>query len=61
MMTFTEANEIVQQYGKDWALPGLLETVEQMDDAYKADELTCRQRTAYRIFINEMEQLVRTY
>jgi hypothetical protein len=32
-----------------------------MDQAYNADELTQRQRTAYRIFINEMEELVRTY
>lgn len=61
MMTFGEAHEIVKQYGADWALPGLLETVEQMDEAYKADELTGKQRIAFRIFFNEMEQLFRTY
>lgn len=60
-MPMQEAIAIVNQYGADWNLPGLLETVEQMDAAYNADELTETQRRAYRLFIGEMEQLVRTY
>lgn len=60
-MHIQDAIDIVNQYGIDWNLPGLLETVEQMDAAYKADELTDIQRRAYRMFIGEMEQLFRTY
>ena len=60
-MTMQEAIAIVNQYGADWNCPGLLETVEQMDEAFKNDELTNLQRRAYRMFIGEMEQLFRTY
>ena len=60
-MTMQDAIAIVNQYGADWNCSGLLETVEQMDAAFKADELTNIQRHAYRMFIGEMEQLFRKY
>ena len=60
-MTMQEAIAIVNQYGVDWNCPGLMETVEQMDEAFKNDELTNLQRRAYSRFIGEMEMLFRTY
>lgn len=60
-MPIQDAIAIVNQYGAEWNCPGLLETVEQMDEAFKNDELTENQRRAYRVFIGEMEQLFRTY
>lgn len=61
MMTTRQAVDIVNQYGADWNLPSLLDTVEQMDAAFKADELTTVQRQAYLIFIDEMKNLVGAY
>jgi hypothetical protein len=54
-MNFEQAVEIVQDYQQDWALPGLLETLEQMQD--NIDELTDRQVRAYRVVFNGMAKL----
>ena len=54
-MNFEQAIEIVQEYKQDWALPGLLETLEQMQDSL--DELTQRQACAYRVVFREMGRL----
>lgn len=54
-MNFQEAIEIVQQYQQDWALPGLLETLEQMRDCY--DDLYAQEAQAYRVVFREMGRL----
>ena len=54
-MNFDQAIEIVQEYKQDWALPGLLETLEQMQDS--VDELTFDQARAYRVVFREMGRL----
>jgi hypothetical protein len=54
-MNFEQAIEIVQEYKQDWALPGLLETLEQMQDS--VDELTFDQARAYRVVFREMGKL----
>jgi hypothetical protein len=54
-MNFEQAIEIVQEYKQDWALPGLLETLEQMQDS--VDELTFDQARAYRVVFREMGRL----
>ena len=54
-MNFEQAIEIVQQYKQDWALPGLLETLEQMQDSL--DELTFDEARAYRVVFREMGRL----
>ena len=54
-MNFEQAIEIVQEYKQDWALPGLLETLEQMQDS--VDELTFDQARAYRMVFREMGKL----
>lgn len=54
-MNFEQAIEIVQDYQQDWALPGLLETLEQMQDSI--DELTDRQARAYRVVFRDMSKL----
>ena len=54
-MNFEQAIEIVQDYQQDWALSGLLETLEQMQD--NIDELTDRQVRAYRVVFAGMAKL----
>jgi len=54
-MNFQEAIKIVQQYQQDWALPGLLETLEQMHDS--RDDLTYNEMRAYRVVFREMGRL----
>jgi uncharacterized membrane protein (DUF106 family) len=54
-MNFTQAVEVVQQYQKDWALPGLLEAMEQMQS--NQDDLYSDQRTAFRVVFREMGKL----
>ena len=54
-MNFEQAIEIVQEYKQDWALPGLLEALEQMQDS--VDELTFDQARAYRVVFREMGRL----
>ena len=54
-MNFEQAMQVVQQYQKDWRLPGLLETLIQMNS--DEDELTYIQRRASRVVFNEMGKL----
>jgi hypothetical protein len=54
-MNFEQAMQVVQQYQQDWALPGLLETLEQMQD--NQDDLYQQQRTAFRAVFREMGRL----
>jgi len=54
-MNFEQAMQVVQQYQQDWALPGLLETLEQMQD--NQDDLYQQQRTAFRVVFREMGRL----
>jgi hypothetical protein len=54
-MNFEQAMQVVQQYQKDWRLPGLLETLIQMNS--DEDELTYIQRRASRVVFNEMCKL----
>ena len=57
-MNFEQAIEIVQQYKQDWALPGLLETLQQMQDCY--DDLTGQEARAYRVVFRDMAKLFAT-
>jgi hypothetical protein len=54
-MNFEQAIEVVQQYKQDWALPGLLETLEQMQDSL--DDLTSQEARAYCVVFREMGKL----
>ena len=54
-MNFEQAMQVVQQYKQDWALPGLLETLEQMQESL--DELTFDEARAYRVVFREMGKL----
>lgn len=54
-MNFEQAVQVVQQYQQDWALPGLLETLEQMQD--NIDDLYQEQKTAFRVVFREMSKL----
>jgi len=54
-MNFEQAMQVVQQYQQDWALPGLLETLEQMQD--NQDDLYQEQRAAFRVVFREMGRL----
>jgi len=54
-MNFEQALEIVQDYQQNWALPGLLETLEQMQDSL--DELSERECRAFRVVFNSMARL----
>ena len=56
-MTFEKALEVVQQYQKDWMLPGLLETLQQMGD-HDGNELSYSDYRAYRVVMNQMSKLV---
>jgi len=51
----TNNSQVVQQYQKDWRLPGLLETLIQMNS--DEDDLTYIQRRASRVVFNEMGKL----
>ena len=55
-MTFDKALEIVQQYQKDWMLPGLLETLKQMGE-HDGNELSYSDYRAYRVVMNQMSKL----
>jgi hypothetical protein len=55
-VNFEQAIKIVQEYQQDWALPGLLETLQQMQDNY--DDLFGEQARAYRVVFREMSKLV---
>lgn len=54
-MNFEQAIKIVQQYQQDWALPGLLEAMEQMQASF--EELFDQERRAYRVVFREMSRL----
>ena len=54
-MNFGQAMEIVQDYQDNWALPGLLETLEQMQNSF--DDLYDREQCAYRVVFREMGKL----
>jgi hypothetical protein len=54
-MNFTQALEVVQDYQQNWALPGLLETLEQMQDSL--DQLTDQECRAFRVVFREMGKL----
>ena len=54
-MNFQEAMQVVQQYQQDWAINGLLETLEQMQDS--VDELNFQERRAFRVVFSEMGKL----
>jgi len=54
-MNFEQAMQVVQQYQKDWALPGLLETLQQMQESQ--EDLFDNERRAFRVVFNEMGKL----
>lgn len=54
-MNFEQAIKIVHQYQQDWALPGLLEAMEQMQSSF--DDLWDQERRAYRVVFREMGKL----
>lgn len=54
-MNFEQAMEIVQDYQQNWALPGLLETLEEMQDSI--EDLTDREVRAYRVVFSNMAKL----
>lgn len=57
-MTFDKALEVVQQYQKAWALPGLLETLQQMEN-HDGSEMSYSDYRAYRVVMTEMSKLFR--
>jgi hypothetical protein len=54
-MNFEQALNVVEQYQQDWALPGLLETLVQMQNCY--DDLASTEAQAYRVVFREMGKL----
>jgi len=54
-LNFEQAMQVVQQYQQDWAIKGLLETLEQMQDS--VDELNFQERRAFRVVFSEMGKL----
>ena len=56
-MTTAEALKIVENYGSDWRLPGLLETLEQMHEENQRDGLTSAESRAFRIVFNGLEEI----
>lgn len=54
-MQIDEALAVVEQYKEDWELPGLLETLKQMQDCY--EDLPGQQKLAYRVVFREMQKL----
>jgi hypothetical protein len=55
-MNFEQAMQVVQQYRQDWAIKGLLETLEQMQDSQ--EDLTFNEARAYRVVFREMGKLL---
>ncbi len=56
-MTTGEALKIVENYGSDWRLPGLLETLEQMYEENQRDGLTSAESRAFRIVFDGLEEM----
>lgn len=54
-MNFEQALDVVEQYQQDWALPGLLETLMQMQA--NLDDLTERECRAFRVVFRDMSKL----
>jgi hypothetical protein len=54
-MNFEQAMQVVQQYQQDWAIKGLLETLEQMQDSQ--EDLSFDELRAYRVVFREMGRL----
>jgi hypothetical protein len=54
-MNFEQAMQVVQKYQQDWAIKGLLETLEQMQDSQ--EDLTFDEARAYRVVFREMGKL----
>jgi len=54
-MNFEQAMQVVQQYQQDWAIKGLLETLQQMQDSQ--EDLFEQERIAFRVVFREMGKL----
>ena len=54
-MNFEQAMQVVQQYRQDWAIKGLLETLQQMQDSQ--EDLFEQERIAFRVVFREMGKL----
>jgi hypothetical protein len=54
-MNFEQAMQVVQQYRQDWAIKGLLETLEQMQESQ--EDLSFNELRAYRVVFREMGKL----
>jgi hypothetical protein len=54
-MNFEQAMQVVQQYRQDWAIKGLLETLQQMQDSQ--EDLTFNELRAYRVVFRDMGKL----
>jgi hypothetical protein len=57
-MNFEQALNVVEQYQQDWALPGLLETLQQMQESI--EDLTDQERRAFRVVFTNMSKLFAT-
>jgi hypothetical protein len=57
-MNFDQALNVVEQYQQDWALPGLLETLQQMQES--VEDLTDQERRAFRVVFTNMAKLFAT-
>lgn len=57
-MTFEQAMEIINEYNEYWALPGLLETLKQMDAC--EDDLSNAETRALRVAMREFGKLFAT-
>ena len=56
-MNFEQAMQVVQEYQRNWALPGLLETLEHMSVPQNREEMTGQELRAFRVVYNEMGKL----
>lgn len=54
-MNFEQALNVVEQYQQDWTLPGLLETLQQMQES--VEDLTDQERRAFRVVFTNMAKL----
>ena len=54
-MNFEQALNVVEQYQQDWALPGLLETLQQMQESI--EDLNDQERCAFRVVFTNMAKL----
>lgn len=54
-MNFEQAMQVVQQYRQDWAIKGLLETLEQMQESQ--EDLSFDELRAYRVVFRDMGKL----